>query len=142
MNISRTEQLRIKEYNLEQRRLQDKRDEDYRKVIEKRKFDEIAAQRTERNIRLDLDKGQHIDLECQELMYKVKGTNVTFDVMTLVEAMNTAKAMNEFVSITGPNFEIVGMFGVDSVKDGLCPDGVVYDWNKASRIGRVKKERV
>jgi hypothetical protein len=75
-------------------------------------------------------------------MYKVKGTNVTFDVMTLVEAMNTAKAMNEFVSITGPNFEIVGMFGVDSVKDGLCPDGVVYDWNKASRIGRVKKERV
>lgn len=75
-------------------------------------------------------------------MYKVKGTNVTFDAMTLVEAMNTAKAMNEFVSITGPNFEIVGMFGVDSVKDGLCPDGVVYDWNKASRIGRVKKERV
>jgi len=75
-------------------------------------------------------------------MYKVKGTNVTLDVMTLVEAMNTAKAMNEFVSITGPNFEIVGMFGVDSVKDGLCPDGVVYDWNKASRIGRVKKERV
>lgn len=64
MNISRTEQLRIKEYNLEQRRLQDKRDEDYRKVIEKRKFDEIAAQRTERNIRLDLDKGRNIDLEC------------------------------------------------------------------------------
>jgi hypothetical protein len=38
--------------------------------------------------------------------------------------------------------ELVGKFGVDAIKDGLCPDGVVYDWNKASRIGRVKKERV
>jgi hypothetical protein len=75
-------------------------------------------------------------------MYKVKGKTVTFDVMTLDEAMHTAKCMNEFVTITGPDFEIVGMFGVDSIKDGLCPDGVKYDWNKASRIGRVKKERV
>ena len=75
-------------------------------------------------------------------MYKVKGKTVTFDVMTLDEAMHTAKLMNEFVTITGPNFEIVGMFGVDSIKNGLCPDGVKYDWNKASRIGRVKKERV
>ncbi len=75
-------------------------------------------------------------------MYKVKGKTVTFDVMTLDEAMHTAKVMNEFVTITGPSFEIVGMFGVDSIKDGVCPDGVKYDWNKASRIGRVKRERV
>ena len=76
------------------------------------------------------------------LKFKVRGSKVTFDVMTLEEAMHTAKAMNEFVTITGPDFEIVGMFGVDSIKDGKCPDGVAYDWNKASRIGRVKKERV
>jgi hypothetical protein len=75
-------------------------------------------------------------------MFKVKGSKVSVDVMSLDEAMHTAKAMNEFVTITGPDFEIVGMFGVDSIKDGLCPDGVKYDWNKASRIGRVKKERV
>jgi hypothetical protein len=75
-------------------------------------------------------------------MYKVIGKTVTFDVMTLDEAMHVAKLMNEFVTITGPDFEIVGMFGVDSVRDGKCPDGVAYDWNKASRIGRVKKERV
>ena len=74
--------------------------------------------------------------------YKVIGKTVTFDVLTLDEAMHTAKTMNEFVTITGPDFEIVGMFGVDSVKDGKCPDGVAYDWNKTSRIGRVKKERV
>ena len=74
-------------------------------------------------------------------MYKVKSKTITFDVMTLDEAMHTAKVMNEFVTITGLDFEIVGMFGVDTVKDGLCPDGIAYDWNKASRIGRVKKER-
>jgi hypothetical protein len=75
-------------------------------------------------------------------MFKVKGKSAEFDVVTLDEAMHTAKVMNEFVSITGPNFEIVGMFGVDAVKDGVCPDGIAYDWNKTSRIGRVKKERV
>lgn len=53
--------------------------------------------------------------------------------------MHTAKTMNEFVTITGPDFEIVGMFGVDSIKDGKCPDGVTYDWNKASRIGAPRR---
>ena len=72
--------------------------------------------------------------------YKVIGKVVTFEVMTLDEAMHTAKVMNEFVTITGPDFEVCGMFGVDSVVDGKCPDGVTYDWNKASRIGRVKRE--
>ena len=75
-------------------------------------------------------------------MYKVIGKTITFNVMTLNEAMSTAKAMNEFVTIKSTDFEMVGMFGVDTVKDGLCPDGIAYDWNKASRIGRVKKERV
>jgi len=75
-------------------------------------------------------------------MYKVKSKTIIFDVMTLDEAMHTAKVINEFVTITGPDFEIVGMFGVDTVKDGLCPDGIAYDWNKAGRIGRVKKERI
>lgn len=75
-------------------------------------------------------------------MYVVKGKEERFKVLTLSEAMNVAKHMNEFVTITGQDFEIVGMFGVDSIKDGVCPDGVAYDWNKASRIGRVKKERV
>ena len=60
----------------------------------------------------------------------------------LNEAIEKAKCINEFVTIKGENFEVVGMFGVDSVKDGVCPDGIAYDWNKASRIGRVKRERV
>lgn len=72
-------------------------------------------------------------------MYKVIGKTITFNVMTLDEAMRTAKAMNEFVTIKSTDFEMVGMFGVDAVKDGICPDGIVYDWNKASRIGASKR---
>jgi hypothetical protein len=75
-------------------------------------------------------------------MYKIIGKTETFKVLTLAEAMNVAKSLNEFVTIKGADFEIVGMFGVDTVKDGKCPDGVAYDWNKASRIGRVRKERL
>jgi hypothetical protein len=71
-------------------------------------------------------------------MFKVK----ELEFVDLNSAMDYAKSLNEFVSIVGDNFEVCGMFGVDSVKDGKCPDGVAYDWNKASRIGRVKKERV
>jgi hypothetical protein len=74
-------------------------------------------------------------------MYRVIGKEETFKTLTLGEAMNVAKMMNEFVTIKGADFEIVGIFGVDTVKDGKCPDGVAYDWNKTSRIGRVKKER-
>ena len=74
-------------------------------------------------------------------MYKVIGKEETFRVLTLAEAMNLAKHMNEFVTIKGADFEVCGMFGVDTVKNGLCPDGVEYDWNKASRIGRVQRER-
>jgi hypothetical protein len=61
---------------------------------------------------------------------------------TLDAAMAFAKTLEVFVTIKSADFEIVGMFGVDSVKDGVCPDGVKYDWDKSARIGRVKKERV
>jgi hypothetical protein len=64
MQITRAEQANIKRHNLEERRLQDKRDEDYRKVVEKRNFEQVIADRVERNRRLDLDKGRNIDIEC------------------------------------------------------------------------------
>jgi hypothetical protein len=49
--------------------------------------------------------------------------------------MEHAKLMNEFVTIKSNDFEVCGMFGVDSIVDGKCPDGVAYTWNKVSRIG-------
>jgi len=61
---------------------------------------------------------------------------------TLDDAIVFAKGYGRFVTIKGKDFEACGVFGVDSVKDGICPDGIAYDWNKASRIGRVKKERI
>lgn len=62
---------------------------------------------------------------------------------SLDSAMKTAKAFGQFVIIRGPDgMEFVGKFGVDTIVNGKCPDGIAYDWNKASRIGRVKKERV
>ena len=64
MNVSRVQQQQIERYNLEQANLQRKREEDYRKALEKRNLDDIIAERVSRNIRLGLDKGHHIDLEC------------------------------------------------------------------------------
>jgi hypothetical protein len=63
-------------------------------------------------------------------MFEVKGKDITFEVLTLDEAMHTAKVLNEFVTITGNGMEIVGMFGADSIKDGKCPDGIDYTWKK------------
>jgi hypothetical protein len=64
MNISKVDQYRIRDYNLEQSNIQKKREEDYRKVVEKRNFEQIVADRVARNLRLDLDKGRNIDIEC------------------------------------------------------------------------------
>jgi hypothetical protein len=58
---------------------------------------------------------------------------------TLNEAMAFAKTVGIFVTINGPEFEICGVFGVDSIQDGKCPDGVAYDWNKSSRIGATRR---
>lgn len=77
-------------------------------------------------------------------MYQVTSkNNLTLNVCSsLDEAMSFAKTVGMFVTIKGPDFEVCGVFGVDTVKDGLCPDGVAYDWNKASRIGVAKKEPI
>lgn len=63
-------------------------------------------------------------------MFKIIGKEESFKVLTLAEAMNVAKHMNEFVRIVGKDFEVVGIFGADSIKDGVCPDGIDYDWKK------------
>ena len=58
---------------------------------------------------------------------------------TLNEAMAFAKTVGIFVTINGPEFEVCGVFGVDSIRDGKCPDGVAYDWNKSSRISASRR---
>jgi hypothetical protein len=75
--------------------------------------------------------------------YQVISKNLLplFSCNTLDGAMAFAKTVGMFITIKGPDFEVCGIFGVDAVKDGKTPDGAPYTWNKASRIGRMKKER-
>jgi hypothetical protein len=62
MNISRVERQQAV-WRQEQTSLQLQREEEYRKLVDKRKFDEIVAERVRRNIRLGLDKGTRFDAE-------------------------------------------------------------------------------
>jgi hypothetical protein len=68
-------------------------------------------------------------------MYKVTYKNkeiieIEKDFSNLNEAMEWAKELGKFVSISGNGMEIVGKFGVDTIEKGLCPDGVPYTWMK------------
>ena len=76
-----------------------------------------------------------------ECMYKIisKSGLPLNSYDSLDEAMSFARIVGMFVTIQGPEFEVCGVFGVDSVRDGKCPDGVDYDWNKASRIGATRR---
>jgi hypothetical protein len=68
-------------------------------------------------------------------MYKIN----ELEFADLESAMAHARLLNQFVTIRGADFEVCGRFGVDSIQDGVCPDGIVYDWNKASRIGAPRR---
>lgn len=57
---------------------------------------------------------------------------------SLDEAMSFARIVGMFVTIQGADFEVCGVFGVDTVQEGKTPDGVDYDWNKSSRIGATR----
>jgi hypothetical protein len=74
-------------------------------------------------------------------MYIVECNEIEKEFATLDLAMDYAKTLDVFVVIKGNGLEVAGKFGVDSVENGKTPDGIAYTWNKASRIGRVKKER-
>ncbi len=75
-------------------------------------------------------------------MFVVECNEIEKEFATLDLAMDYAKTLDSFVVIKGGGFEVAGKFGVDSVENGKTPDGIAYTWNKESRIGRVKKERL
>jgi hypothetical protein len=68
-------------------------------------------------------------------MYKIEENSFA----DLESAMKYAQQLDQFVTITGPDFEVCGRFGVDSVQAGVCPDGVVYDWHKRDRAGKMRR---
>jgi hypothetical protein len=63
MKISAAE-LNQRAHIAEAVRAQERRNEDYRKLVEKRRLDVIVDERIARNRRLGLDKGQNVDLDC------------------------------------------------------------------------------
>jgi hypothetical protein len=65
-----------------------------------------------------------------KVLWKIGDDQFEREFDNLGPAMDWAKTIAVFVTITGNGMEIVGKFGVDSVEDGLCPDGVEYNWKK------------
>ena len=63
MKIDRINQRNIEIDRAERANEQYKKIEDYRKVIEKKNLETIIADRVERNMRLDRDKGRNVDVE-------------------------------------------------------------------------------
>lgn len=64
MKVSRAELYNHKVWELKSEKQKESRDEAYRKLVERRKFEDIIAERVSRNLRLNLEKGRHIDVEC------------------------------------------------------------------------------
>lgn len=65
------------------------------------------------------------------IMWKIVSEKMILNVSpTLDDAMKFAKGYDKFVTITNGEMEFVGKFGVDTIKDGKCPDGVDYTWMK------------
>ena len=63
-------------------------------------------------------------------MIEVKNKNQTREFETLALAMDWAKTLNEFVTISVNGHEFVGRFGADEIKQGVLPDGHTYTWKK------------
>ena len=63
-------------------------------------------------------------------MYNVATRTQCHEFESLDLTMAYARALGEFVTITGNGMEIVGVFGADSIVNGRCPDGVDYTWMK------------
>ncbi len=62
MKITIADRL-LAHYQAQRLRLRDREDEDYRARVERKKFDDIVAERVSRNLRLGYTKGTKIDLE-------------------------------------------------------------------------------
>ena len=77
----------------------------------------------------------NIIVKKENIMYNVEwkdadGVVCEKEFEGLTPAMDWAKCLEKFVTISGNGMEIVGVFGADTINDGKCPDGVDYTWKK------------
>ena len=69
-----------------------------------------------------------------EVNYKdVNDSNCIEEFESLTAAINRSKVLNKFVTISFDGNQLVGKFGVESVEDGLLPNGDSYTWKKRRR---------
>jgi hypothetical protein len=73
-----------------------------------------------------------MEIKMYEVRWKDKfGFDRIHNCMTLSDALEYNKTVNRpGTLIIGEGIEIVGSMGVDSIQDGLCPDGIEYSWRK------------
>jgi hypothetical protein len=81
-------------------------------------------------------------------MFKIYWTDADSQVhgqetAEIVQALQITKekrdAGHTFVTMVSENTQHVGKPGVDTIADGKTPDGEDYDWSKAGRAGRPRK---
>lgn len=70
--------------------------------------------------------------EMYKVIWKDKfGFDRVYNCVTLADAIDYNRSLNRSgTTIVGEGIEIIGTMGVDSIEDGLCPDGVEYSWRK------------
>ena len=70
---------------------------------------------------------------------QVHGQEATELVQALQITKDKRDAGYSFVTMVSENTQHVGKPGVDTIVDGKTPDGEDYDWSKAGRAGRPRK---
>ena len=63
-------------------------------------------------------------------MVTINHRSVTYQFVTLDQAMAWAKELGEFVTIQCDGMEVAGKFGADGIIDGKLPNGEAYKWKK------------
>ena len=101
-----------------------------------------ALQSPKLSVGVRVPGGSPININCHDekegfklTIYKVKfvdtdGKEFVREFDNLSPAMEWAKTLTEFVTISGGEFDIVGKFGVDSVESNILPNGLTYEWKK------------
>jgi hypothetical protein len=69
----------------------------------------------------------------------VRGEETPDIVLALQIAKRERDAGSSFVTMVSENPQHVGKQGVDTIVDGKTPDGHDYEWSKAGRAGKPKK---
>jgi len=81
-----------------------------------------------------------IDGDCVTRSRHFYSENMTLALKLMDELRKNSE--NSYVSMASQNSSSIGKTGVSSVEDGKLPSGEEYDWSKAGRAGKMRKQDV